>query len=544
MIGGMMQFPLLTSDLIKSAVIRTPQQQIVSRLADGSIHRYTYAESYQRMQQLAHALVQLGVKSQDCVATLAVNHFRHFELYYAISGMGAIIHTLNARLFSEQLAYIINHAEDMFIFVDIAFVPLLESIQTQLTTVKGIVINCAVDEMPATSLSNVQCYEVLIANQPGDFEWPRLPANAPCALCYTSGTTGNPKGVLYEHHSTVMHAILSGGAQFLDFNEWSVAMVVVPMYHVVAWGVPFSAPLYGAKLVLPGGQLDGQSLYELIDSERVNKAYGVPTVWLSLHNYLEESQRQVDSLKLVGVGGAASPRALVKIYAERYDVYWMGLWGMTETSPLASAAIPTPTMDSMDREARYDLQATAGRPILGVEMEIYDEAGQPLPHDGHSRGQLKIRGPWVLDAYFKGEGSDKFDNGWFDTGDVATIDAQNYVKIVDRSKDVIKSGGEWISSVELENAALNYEAVNEACVIGAIHPKWDERPLMFVTVKPGCHYDEAALRDELTKHVAKWWLPDMVIVMESLPHTGTGKLTKVELRKQYQHYLVEHQIAD
>ncbi|WP_426414861.1 long-chain fatty acid--CoA ligase [Aestuariirhabdus sp. LZHN29] len=536
--GRMMQVPLLTSDILKNAMQRYPQQQVVSRTNEGTIHRYSYADAYRRSCQLANVLARLGVQRGDRVATLAWNNYRHLELYYGISGYGAVVHTLNARLFAEQLHYIINHAEDGYIFVDAPFVPLLEEVREQIPCVRGFIVNCDAADMPETSLAPLYCYETLLAAENDQFEWPRLEATDASGLCYTSGTTGNPKGVLYDHHSSVLHAMMSGGSQYLDFSERTCVMPVVPMYHVCAWGVPFSAPLYGAKLVLPGPSTDGASLQELIEGESVDKAYAVPTVWLGLHNYLEASGKKIDSLKLVGVGGAASPRALVKLYAERYNVYWMGIWGMTETSPLATAAIPTPQLEQLDPEARYDLQATAGRAMFGVEIGIFDANDDRVPHDGESRGSLRVRGPWVLSSYFKDEGNDNFADGWFDTGDVAVINPEGYLKIVDRSKDVIKSGGEWISSVDLENAALNYEAVNEACVIGARHLKWDERPIMLVTLKQDREYDESELRAALEGRVAKWWMPDAIIVVDELPHTGTGKLRKVELRQQYAEFLI------
>jgi fatty-acyl-CoA synthase len=312
------------------------------------------------------------------------------------------------------------------------------------------------------------------------------------------------------------------------------------MYHVVAWGIPFSAPLYGAKLVLPGCALTGENIQRLIEEEQVNKSYAVPTVWLTLHNYLQESGKNIESLKLIGVGGAASPKALVKTYAEKYGVYWMGIWGMTETSPLATAAILTPEMSDLSADECYELQSSAGKPIFGIEIEIFDANGQALPHDGTTRGNLRVRGPWVLAGYFKGEGAHNFVDGWFETGDVAVINPQGYLRVVDRSKDVIKSGGEWISSVELENAALHYNAVNEACVIGAAHEKWDERPLMLITLREGEDYSEQELKQVLTERVAKWWLPDAIVVVDSLPHTGTGKLRKIDIRNQYRQYLLEN----
>ncbi|GGX65555.1 long-chain fatty acid--CoA ligase [Saccharospirillum salsuginis] len=544
MTGAMMSHPLNTSDILKSAATRTPDQLIISDLPGGKRHRYTYKDALSRAARVANLLGQAGIGRGDRVATLAANHYRHFELYYGISGYGAVVHTLNARLFSEQLQYIINHADDRWIFLDPEFLPLLETVADQIGSVERIVVLCDPDDMPTSEVLTLENYETLLQDQPEAFDWPRLPSDAPCGLCYTSGTTGNPKGVLYEQGSTVLHAMMSGSSQYLDFNEWSVAMPVVPMYHVCAWGVPFSAPLYGARLVLPGAGLDGASLQQLIEDESVTQGFAVPTVWLNLHNYLQDSGKRIDTLQMVGVGGAASPRALVKTYDELYDVFWMGIWGMTETSPLATAAIRTPAMEEMTPEERYELQSSAGRPMFGVEIEIFDESGRPLPHDGVSRGNLRCRGPWILAQYFKGEGQDKFIDGWFETGDVAVINPQGYLRVVDRSKDVIKSGGEWISSVELENAALHDPAVNEACVIGATHPKWDERPVMLVTVKPGQLLDESKLRETLKQKVAKWWLPDAIIQVDELPHTGTGKLRKVELRDEYRDYLLHDQKTD
>ncbi|WP_411744586.1 long-chain fatty acid--CoA ligase [Reinekea sp.] len=540
MADHMMDFPLNTIDILKSAALRYSNKEVVSAMPNGSIHRYTYSEAYLRAAQVANYLAGLGVQKGDHIATLAVNHYRHFELYYGISGMGGVVHTLNARLFVEQLEYIINHAEDTYLFIDPEFLPQIEALAGKIPTVKGLIILCEEDQLPSSTVFKLQSYETVIANQADTYDWPRLASNEPCGLCYTSGTTGNPKGVVYEQGSTVQHAMMGGGSNFLNFDEWTVAMPIVPMYHVVAWGIPFSAPLYGAKLVLPGCALTGENIQRLIEEEQVNKSYAVPTVWLTLHNYLQATGKKIDSLKLVGVGGAASPKALVKTFAEKYNVYWMGIWGMTETSPLATAAILTPEMSDLTAEECYELQSSAGKPIFGVEIEIFDARGNPLPHDGETRGDLRVRGPWVLSSYYKQEGNKSLVDGWFETGDVAVINPQGYLRVVDRSKDVIKSGGEWISSVELENAALNYVAVNEACVIGAAHEKWDERPIMLITLREGELYNEDSLKRVLTEKVAKWWLPDAIIVVDELPHTGTGKLKKVDIRAQYRQYLLEN----
>lgn len=531
--GNMMSYPLRVKDLLVSAVSRYPEQEIVSRMEDDSIHRYTYASAYQRIKQLANALGTLGVKKGDRVGTLAWNNYRHLELYYAIAGVGAVAHTLNARLFADQINWIINHAEDRFIFVDPLFIPLLEEVHDRLLTVEAFIINCSESEMPVTSLSNVYCYESLIAHESPEHNWTECQENDACGLCYTSGTTGNPKGVMYSHRSTVLHAMMSGSSQYLDLRAGDSVMPVVPMYHVCAWGIPFSAPLYGTKIVFPGPRMDGEALQELIEQEQVNKAYGVPTVWLNLHNYLMQSGKGIDSLQLVGVGGAASPEAMIEIYDKKYGVYWMGIWGMTETGPLATAATPRPGHAALPEETRYRIQSSAGQAMFGVELEIFDDKGQPLEHDGSSSGVLKVRGPWVLQRYYRSASDATCADGWFDTGDVAVIDPLGYLRIVDRSKDVIKSGGEWISSVALENAALHDASVNEACVIGVPHPKWDERPVMLVTLRDKDAFNENTLRDTLGNKVAKWWMPDKIIVVDDLPKTGTGKLRKVELRQRY-----------
>jgi len=536
--GDMMQFPLLTSHIIRNAASRYSNTQVVSKLEDGSVHTYRYKDAYTRIKQLANALNKLGVKQGDCIATIALNNFRHFELYYGISGMGAIVHTVNARLLSQQIHYILQHAQDKFIFIDASLVPLIEKVIHQLPCVKGIIINCSPQDMPTTSLKNVHCYETLIDEQSDEYNWPSLAAHTPCCLCYTSGTTGHPKGVLYSHQSTVTHAMMSGSSQLLDFNQASVVMPMVPMYHVVAWGIPFSAPLYGAKLVLPGPILDGESVHQLIHSEQVNKAYGVPEVWLGLHQYLQQSGNRIPSLLNIGVGGAASPEALVKTYGEEYGVYWMGIWGMTETSPLVTAAIHEPAMDNMKPNAKYRLQASAGRPIFGCEIAIFDHNQTPLPHDGITQGQLKVRGPWIMSHYFKEKPPKKNKPTWFDTGDTATIDSQGYLRIVDRHKDVIKSGDNWISSVQLEDAALNYQPVDEACVISAKHTLWNERPIMLVTLKNRQQFNKGQFMKVLKSHLSNWCLPDAIITVPSLPHTGTGKLKKYELRQQYQNYLL------
>lgn len=547
--GNMMTQPLIISDLLEYAAAHHGQQEIISRRLEGDIHRYNYREALQRSKQLAVALQQLGVQPGDRIATLAWNTYRHFECYYGISGIGAICHTVNPRLYREQIEYIINHAEDSYVLLDACFAQLLEPIAAQLPSVKGFILLIDEDQMPSTTLPNVSCYETLI-NQPDvtaavqQFNWPRVAQDAAACLCYTSGTTGNPKGVLYSHGSTVLHAYASRNPDALNISADSVVMPVVPMYHVCAWGMPYIAPMAGATLVLPGEGMDGKSLHQLIELADIDLMLGVPTVWLGLIDYLKRNQLRMDSVKTVGVGGSASPRSLVETLDKEYGVYLLPIWGMTETSPLATLGAPTKAMQTMSDDERYRLQTTAGKPMFGIELEIFDDNDQPVAHDGESRGYLRVRGPWVLTAYFKNEKPDSFfidhnGNQWFDTGDIAVIDRNSYLQIVDRAKDVVKSGGEWISSIDLENAAVGHEQVNEACVIGVKHPKWDERPLLFIVKHENSNVSKEDIYQYLETKVAKWWLPDDIIFVEELPHTATGKLQKRTLRDQYVNYLID-----
>ncbi|UXD86108.1 long-chain-fatty-acid--CoA ligase [Thalassolituus hydrocarboniclasticus] len=542
--GQMMTQPLIISDLLEYAAAHHGAREIISRRLEGDIHRYTYRDALKRSKQLANALLALGVQPGDRVATLAWNGYRHFECYYAISGIGAICHTVNPRLYTEQVEYIINHAEDCYVFLDACFAKLLEPVADKLTSVKGFIFMIDADQMPQTSLPNAINYEDLMTAQSDELVWPRFPQDTASGLCYTSGTTGNPKGVLYSHASTVLHAYASRNPDALNVSADSVVMPVVPMYHVCAWGMPYIAPMSGATLVLPGDGMDGQSLHELIELAEVDLMLGVPTVWLGLIDYLKRNNKRMDSVKTVGVGGSASPKSLVETLDKEYGVYLLPIWGMTETSPLATLGAPTKAMQKMSDDERYRLQTTAGRPMFGIELEIFGEDDQPLPHDGTSRGYLRVRGPWVLTAYYKDEKPDSFfidANGqqWFDTGDIAVIDENSYLQIVDRAKDVVKSGGEWISSIDLENAAVGHPDVKEACVIGVRHQKWDERPLLFIVKSEESDIDKQDIYHYLESRVAKWWLPDDILFVEELPHTATGKLQKRTLRDEYIDYLVE-----
>lgn len=542
--GQMMTQPLIISDLLEYAAAHHGTREIISRRLEGDIHRYTYRDALKRSKQLANALLALGVQPGDRVATLAWNGYRHFECYYAISGIGAICHTVNPRLYTEQVEYIINHAEDCYVFLDACFAKLLEPVADKLTSVKGFIFMIDADQMPQTSLPNAINYEDLMTTYSSELVWPRFPQDTASGLCYTSGTTGNPKGVLYSHASTVLHAYASRNPDALNVSADSVVMPVVPMYHVCAWGMPYIAPMSGATLVLPGDGMDGQSLHELIELAEVDLMLGVPTVWLGLVDYLKRNNKRMDSVKTVGVGGSASPKSLVETLDKEYGVYLLPIWGMTETSPLATLGAPTKAMQKMSDDERYRLQTTAGRPMFGIELEIFGEDDQPLPHDGTSRGYLRVRGPWVLTAYYKNEKPDSFfiaadGKQWFDTGDIAVIDENSYLQIVDRAKDVVKSGGEWISSIDLENAAVGHPDVKEACVIGVRHQKWDERPLLFIVKSEESDIDKQDIYHYLESRVAKWWLPDDILFVEELPHTATGKLQKRTLRDEYIDYLVE-----
>ena len=476
--AGMMGTPLIVSSILRHAETVHGGNEIVSRMPEGGIWRYTYAGAAERSRRLANALIRLGIRHQDRVGTLAWNTHRHYELYFAVSGSGAILHTVNPRLFPEQIVYIVNHAEDSVLFFDIGFLPLVEKIAPELTSVKHFVLLVSREHMPQSKLP-LLCYEDLIAAESASFEWPVLHENLAAALCYTSGTTGNPKGVLFGHRSTVLHAYASMAADALGVSSRGAVLPVVPMFHVNAWGIPYTATMAGAKLVLPAGGLDGASLYELLDREKVTVTLGVPTVWLGLLHYCEKEKLKLRYLEQALIGGSAAPEAMIREFQEKHDVFAVHAWGMTEMSPLGTVNSMSAHMAALPQEERYKLQTKQGRPIFGVELKILGPDGKPLPHDGKAFGRLLVRGPWVASGYYKEDDRSAWVDGWFDTGDVATIDETGTMNIVDRSKDVIKSGGEWISSVELENIAIAHPAVAECAVIGVPHPKWDERPVLW-----------------------------------------------------------------
>jgi len=539
MLGNMQDGQLLISGLIEHAEIYHTDTEIVSRTVEGPIHRYTLKDAANRSRKLANALGKLGLQQGDVVGTLAWNTFRHFELYFGVSGIGCVVNTVNPRLFPEQLIYIINHAENKYLFVDLTFVPLVESISDSLEGIKGIIVLTDKEHMPETELKNVICYEELIADEPTEYDWPVFDENTASSLCYTSGTTGNPKGVLYSHRSTLLHTWIVSSGNVGKVSSSSVILPVVPMFHVNAWGIPYASAMFGAKLVLPGSMMDGASIFELIDQEKPDLLMGVPTVWLGLLQYLNETNQTLDSVTTALVGGSAAPRAMIQEFEEKHNVFLMHGWGMTEMSPLGTATSRTAEMDNMDIESRYDLQEKQGKAFFGVEMTIADDEGNELPKDGVAFGRLLVKGPTIVERYFKTNESSLDKNGWFDTGDVAKIHPEGSMEIVDRSKDVIKSGGEWISSIDLENAAVGHPEVAEACVIGVLHKKWDERPLLLIVKVDGKDPSKEDILAFLEDKVAKWWMPDDVIFVSELPHTATGKLLKTDLRDEYKEHLIK-----
>lgn len=537
--GLMMDTPLLIPSLLDYAATYHPDTEIVSRTVEGPIHRYTYAEAHRRTRQLSNVLQNLGVGIGDRIATMAWNGHRHFELYFAVSGMGAVCHTLNPRLFQDQLVYIVNHAEDRYLFVDLTFVPLLEAVHEHFESVEGYVIMTDAEHMPETSLPNALCYETLMAEASDEFTWPELEENTASSLCYTSGTTGNPKGALYSHRSTVLHTFAVCMTDSLALSARSTVLPVVPMFHANAWGLAYAAAMTGAKLVFPGPRLDGESLYELSAAEGANMLAGVPTVWLALLQYLRSSGKDLGAVDTVVVGGSAAPRSMIATFQNDYGARVIHAWGMTEISPLGSCGTLKTKHDALTDDERLDLQAKQGHGIYGVEMRIIDEDGRELPRDGKAFGELQVRGPWVISSYFKGEGGDVLDaEGWFSTGDVATLDPDGFMQITDRSKDVIKSGGEWISSIDLENEVMGHPGVAEAAVIGVHHPKWDERPLLVVVPAEGNEPSKDDLIHHLESRIAKWWMPDDVVFVEELPHTATGKVSKLQLRERFADYVL------
>ncbi|WP_332852150.1 long-chain-fatty-acid--CoA ligase [Duganella sp. S19_KUP01_CR8] len=538
MLGLMQHQPLLVSSLIEHACHAHPDREIVSRTSEGPVHTCTYGALGRRARRLANALLRLGVKPGDRVATLAWNGYRHMELYYAVAGIGAVLHTINPHLFPEQIEYIANHAQDQLLFFDIGFAGLVSDLMPKMRSVRG--FYALTDRAHMPPLPVIGCYEELLATESEQFLWPQLDEGSAAALCYTSGTTGNPKGVLYSHRSTVLHAMAACGVDGLGLSGADTALVVVPMFHVNAWGMPYAGALCGARLVFPGPSLDGASVYQLMREQQVTLALGVPTVWLMLFRHVEQQAldpREELCLRRVVIGGAAAPLSMIETFEDRFGAEVLHAWGMTELSPLGTVCRPMAKHHKLDKAAYRKQQMKQGRPVFGVTLKIVDDEGKALPHDGSAAGRLLLRGPWVASAYYGGSAGELLDaDGYFDTGDVATIDADGYMLITDRAKDVIKSGGEWISSIDLENAAMDHPAIAEAAVIGVAHPTWQERPLLIAVRKPGQNVAAAELLAHLSTRVARWWCPDEVVFVDRLPHTATGKLQKLVLRQQFRDY--------
>jgi fatty-acyl-CoA synthase len=534
--GLMQDWPLLCHRIIDHAAIQHAERPVVSRSVEGPIHTTNYAEIRRRALKVAQRLERDGIRLGDRVATMAWNTWRHLEAWYGILGIGAIYHTVNPRLFPDQICWIVNHAEDRLMFVDLTFLPLLEKHAHGLKSIERFVVLTDAAHMPNTSLPNAIAYEEWIGEVDGDFAWKSFDESTAAGMCYTSGTTGHPKGVLYSHRSNVLHSTMAAMPDAMGCASRDTIMPVVPMFHANCWGLALTCPMVGASMVMPGARLDGPSVYELLDRYKVTFTAAVPTVWLMLLQDLEKTGSMLPHLKRVVIGGSACPRAMTQSFQEKYDVEVIHAWGMTEMSPLGSLCTIKPDYAELAGDARLDIQMKQGHPPFGVEMKITDDNDKPLPWDGKTFGRLKVRGPSVARRYFKDDTEILDDEGFFDTGDVATMDRYGYMQITDRSKDVIKSGGEWISSIDLENLAVGHPKVAEAAVIGVRHPKWDERPLLVIVLKK----DQKASKDDILSFmqgkIAKWWMPDDVAFVDEIPHTATGKIQKTALREQFKDY--------
>jgi len=538
--GLMQDRPLLISSLIEHAATFHPHAEIVSRLPEGPVHRTTWRGVCLRSRQVANALRQLGIQQGDRVGTLAWNSYRHLALYYGVSGSGAVLHTVNPRLFPEQIDYIVNHAEDQVLFFDISFAKLVEQLAPSLKSVRAYIAMTDRAHMPDIQVPNLLCFDELADAQSTQYTWPELDERSASSLCYTSGTTGNPKGVLYTHRSTLLHTLMELAPDTFGISSAETLMLIVPMFHANAWGTPYAAAMVGAKLVLPGPHLDGESVYALLRDERVTFSQGVPTVWMMLFQYLDqhpELDPKTLGVRRIGIGGAAVSRAMLERFEQQFGAEVVQGWGMTETSPIGVISKLLPKHAALGEEELVKIKLKQGRGVWGVDLKIVDAEGKALPWDGVAYGHLHVRGPWIASGYFRTEGGEVLDaEGFFPTGDVATIDPDGYLQLVDRAKDVIKSGGEWISSIDVENAAASHPGVAEAAVIGVSHPKWQERPLLLLVRRPGATVSKPEVLDYLGNRVAKWWLPDEVLFVDSLPHTATGKLLKAKLRESYRDY--------
>ena len=534
MLGLMQDQPLMISSLIEFAARNHHDTEIVSRRVEGDLHRTTYAQVARRSRQVAQALDRLGLAFSDRVGTLAWNGYRHLELYYGVSGSGRVIHTINPRLAPDQVAWIANHAEDQVLCFDMTFLPIIKAVWSKCATVRHWIALCEADALPAdTGIAGLQSYEAWIGGESAEYAWPQFDEKSAAALCYTSGTTGNPKGVLYSHRSTLLHAWGGALPDALALSARDTILPVVPMFHVNAWSIPYGAAMTGAKLVFPGPALDGKSVYDLLESERVTVAAGVPTVWLMLLNHVRQNDLKFNHMRRTAIGGSACPPAMIKSFRDDYGVTVLHAWGMTEMSPIGTVCNLKLPQLALDPEAQLAVMCKQGRALFGVDMRIVDPAGRELPWDGVATGDLHVKGPWIISSYFKGEGGDPLAGGWFPTGDVASIDAGGFMQITDRSKDVIKSGGEWISSIDIENIAMAHPAVAMAACIALPHPKWDERPLLVVVKKPGVEATAADILGFYEGKVAKWQVPDDVVFVDAIPLGATGKMQKNKLREQF-----------
>jgi len=541
MLGLMQDQPLLISSLIDFADKHHGDGEVVSRRVEGDIHRYTWSDVARRSRQVAHALDGMKIGFSERVATIAWNGYRHLELYFGVSGSGRVLHTINPRLHPEQIAWIVNHAEDQVLCFDMTFLPIIQAVHSKCPTVKQWVAMCDADKLPAdTGIPNLISYEAWMGNQSTTYQWPVFDENTASSMCYTSGTTGNPKAALYSHRSTTLHAYAAALPDVMCISARDAILPVVPMFHVNAWGIPYSAALTGSKLVFPGPGMDGKSVYEMIENEGVTYAAGVPTVWQMLLTYMKPNGLKFSTLKRTVIGGSACPPAMIDAFRDDYAVEVLHAWGMTELSPLGTLCTLKNKHLKLPKEEQMKLLLKQGRSIYGVDMKIVNDAGDEQPHDGKSYGDLLVRGPWVVSSYYKGEGSplvkDKDGLDWFPTGDVATIDADGFMQITDRSKDVIKSGGEWISSIDIENIAVAHPAVAMAACIGVAHPKWDERPIVAVVKKPDAQVSSEELLAFYEGKTAKWQIPDDVVFVDAIPIGATGKMLKTKLREQLKDY--------
>ena len=540
MLGLMQDKPLQIATILQHAALYNRDIEVVTRAVEGGIHRSTYGEVADRSGQLAHALEVLGIQQGDCISTLAWNTYRHLELYFAVPAMGAVLNTVNPRLFPEQLSYILDHSDARVLFLDLTFVPLVEKLAAHFPRVEKYVIMTDRAHMPDSSLDNVLCYEDIIAGHDTSYAWPDLNENTAAGLCYTSGTTGHPKGVLYSHRSTILHSFCICTKDSLGIGNSDTVMPIVPMFHVNAWGIPYAAAMAGSKIVFPGAEMTGENFYNLLKSEECTTALGVPTIWLALLQYVKSLAPQDHSklpIESFIIGGSAAARSLIEDLESTFGATVLHAWGMTETSPLGSVNRPLKKHTGLTADEKLAIKVKQGRPPFGVEMKIVDDEDRELPRDGVAFGRLMVRGPWVAKSYFKQQDQNILDaEGYFDTGDVSTLDQDGYMTIVDRSKDVIKSGGEWISSIDLENVALGHPDVAEAAVIGIAHPKWQERPLLIITAHEGTSPTKESLLSYLDGKIAKWWTPDDVVFIDEMPHTATGKIQKLELRKMFKDF--------